>query len=96
MRLRAQHIERLHARFPGEIPAVMDELHPEMRPAGYPSLKYSWWQADHIEAASEGGSCDIDNYRTLSWPCHKRETSKQAARMAENRRAGGTMVMELL
>lgn len=96
MRLRAQHIERLHARFPGEIPAVMDELHPEMRPAGYPSLKYSWWQADHINPASEDGSSGIKNYRTLSWPCHKRETAKQAARMAENKRAGQTMVMELL
>ncbi len=95
MALRSGYIHTLAALFPGMMPTLMDELHPELRPAGYPSLKYSWWQADHIEAASEGGSCDIDNYRTLSWPCHKRETSRQAARMAENKRAGGTMELTL-
>lgn len=94
MALRSSHIQSLAAHFPGMIPALMDELHPELRPAGYPTLKYSWWQADHIEAASEGGSSGIENYRTLAWPCHKRETSRQAARMAENKRAGATLVMD--
>ena len=95
MALRSEHITRLANLFPGCLPEVMDELHPELSPAGYPSLKYSWWQADHIETAAEGGSCSIDNYRTLSWPCHKRESARQMARMAESRRAGNTLELVL-
>lgn len=46
------------------------------------------WQADHIVPVVEGGgSCGLDNLRTLCTVCHKSETAKLAARRAEARRA---------
>lgn len=47
-----------------------------------------FWQADHIQAVAEGGgSCGLDNLRTLCTPCHKTETDKLRARL---RLSGGT------
>ena len=41
-----------------------------------------FWQADHIIPVAEGGgSCDLDNLRTLCTPCHKEETQKLQARL---------------
>mmetsp|Transcript_14620 Transcript_14620/g.31495 ORF Transcript_14620/g.31495 Transcript_14620/m.31495 type:complete len:1097 (+) Transcript_14620:143-3433(+) len=41
-----------------------------------------FWQADHILAVAEGGgSCGLDNLRTLCTPCHKIETEKLRARL---------------
>ena len=41
-----------------------------------------FWQADHIQAVAEGGgSCGLDNLRTLCTPCHKTETDKLRARL---------------
>ncbi len=46
------------------------------------------WQADHIVPVAEGGgSCGLDNLRTLCTDCHRKETAKLAARRAEARRA---------
>ena len=46
-----------------------------------------FWQADHIVAVSEGGgSCGLENLRTLCVPCHTDETEKLKSRL---RLAGG-------
>lgn len=46
------------------------------------------WQADHVVPVSEGGgSCGLENLRTLCTACHRRETAALAARRAKNRRA---------
>jgi 5-methylcytosine-specific restriction protein A len=47
----------------------------------------SMWDADHIVPVSEGGGeCDLDNFRTLCVPCHKRATAELASRRAQRRR----------
>ena len=41
-----------------------------------------FWQADHILAVSEGGgSCGLENLRTLCVPCHATETQKLQGRL---------------
>jgi len=41
-----------------------------------------FWQADHIKAVSEGGgSCGMENFRTLCVPCHQNETQKLKHRL---------------
>ena len=45
------------------------------------------WEADHIRPVVEGGgSCGLDNLRTLCLPCHRRATAELAARRARQRR----------
>lgn len=51
----------------------------------------SLWEMDHIVPVVDGGgSCGLENLRTLCVPCHKNETALLAARRAAERRAGGT------
>jgi 5-methylcytosine-specific restriction protein A len=39
-----------------------------------------WWDADHVHpVVAGGGSCGIDNIRTLCIPCHKQVTRAQRA-----------------
>jgi len=46
------------------------------------------WDCDHVKPVVKGGgSCGLENLRTLCRPCHKRETKLLAARRAEARRA---------
>ena len=41
-----------------------------------------FWQADHERAVAEGGgSCGLENLRTLCTPCHKAETHKLRSRL---------------
>ena len=48
----------------------------------------SCWEADHIQSVSEGGGqCEIDNYRTLCYVCHKTVSAQQASARAARRRA---------
>jgi 5-methylcytosine-specific restriction endonuclease McrA len=43
----------------------------------------SWWDADHIVPVVEGGgSCGLENVRTLCVPCHRAVTAELAARRA--------------
>lgn len=50
-----------------------------------------FWQADHIKAVAEGGgSCGLDNLRTLCTPCHKTETDKLRARLRLSGSAAAT------
>lgn len=49
------------------------------------------WHMDHIIPVVEGGgSCGLENLRTLCVPCHKQETAKLAGRRAEARRGDPT------
>ncbi len=95
MALRSAYIQSLHTRFPDMMPALMDELHPELRPHSYPSLRHSWWQADHVVPIIEGGTSRPEDYQTLCIPCHKSETRSLQCRRAEKRNAGNTMEMTL-
>lgn len=47
----------------------------------------SRWHMDHIVPVVEGGgSCGLDNLRTLCVACHRRVTAELRARLAERRR----------
>jgi 5-methylcytosine-specific restriction enzyme A len=48
----------------------------------------SCWEADHIQSVQEGGGqCDLDNYRTLCYVCHKSVSKKQATARAQKRKS---------
>ena len=70
--------------------ARLSATKPGRRGRGRPRVKEgSFWQADHVVAVHEGGgSCGLDNFRTLCTPCHANVTGAQAARRAQRRRAG--------
>lgn len=47
----------------------------------------SCWEADHIQSVAEGGGqCGLENYRTLCFVCHKKNSAQQANARAEARR----------
>ena len=47
------------------------------------------WEMDHtVPVAEGGGSCGLENLRTLCCACHRKATAALAARRAEARRAG--------
>lgn len=51
-------------------------------------LRRRLWEMDHrIPVAEGGGSCGLENLRTLCWACHRRATKELAARRAERRRS---------
>lgn len=59
----------------------------QMKERGWSTERHTW-EADHIVPVIEGGGqCDLDNYRTLCLPCHRRVTAELARRRAERRRA---------
>ena len=46
------------------------------------SNQSDFWQVDHITPVAEGGgSCGLDNFRTLCTPCHKIETDRLHQRL---------------
>lgn len=46
------------------------------------------WEMDHVVPVAEGGgSCTLDNLRTLCVPCHRRVTRELRGRLAERRSA---------
>ncbi len=46
------------------------------------------WEMDHtIPVVEGGGSCGLENLRTLCWACHRKETAALAARRAAARKA---------
>jgi 5-methylcytosine-specific restriction protein A len=52
------------------------------------TLNRRLWEMDHIVPVVEGGgSCGLENLRTLCWTCHRRETRELAARRAAARKA---------
>lgn len=47
-----------------------------------------YWDVDHIQPVVEGGgSCGLENLRTLCWECHRRETRELSRRRAKVRAA---------
>ncbi len=57
----------------------------ELKFKKYGRLK-SLWEADHIVAVVEGGgSCGLDNFRTLCRPCHKAVTRSLLGRIKRKR-----------
>jgi 5-methylcytosine-specific restriction enzyme A len=47
-----------------------------------------YWEVDHIQAVVEGGgSCGLDNLRTLCWQCHRQVTRDLAVRRGKIRAA---------
>jgi 5-methylcytosine-specific restriction enzyme A len=53
-----------------------------------PAGKRRPWDMDHVVPVVEGGgSCGLDNLRTLCRPCHKRVTAELAARRAAARKS---------
>lgn len=53
------------------------------------------WQADHtVPVVEGGGECGLDGMRTLCGACHKQETAKLRARLAERRRAAAAVAQE--
>lgn len=41
------------------------------------------WEADHVVPLVEGGTNDLENYRTLCIPCHRRVTAELAYRRSK-------------
>jgi hypothetical protein len=51
-------------------------------------LRRRLWEMDHVVPVVEGGgSCGLENLRTLCWSCHRQVTAELRARLAERRRA---------
>lgn len=47
-----------------------------------------YWEVDHITPVVEGGgSCGLENLRTLCWECHRKATRELAAKRARTRAA---------
>jgi 5-methylcytosine-specific restriction endonuclease McrA len=56
-------------------------------PRSYRSLTRRLWEADHIIPVAEGGgSCGLENLRTLCWRCHRRVTAALRKRLAAKKR----------
>jgi len=56
-----------------------------------------FWAMDHILPVAEGGgSCGLENLRTLCTPCHALATRRLAARLALQRRGASAADVELL
>ncbi len=51
--------------------------------------RMTYWDADHrVPVAEGGGSCDLDNLRTLCLRCHKHETDALKGRLARRTTKG--------
>lgn len=58
-----------------------------LRELGIPPHRQTYWDADHVVPVVQGGgTCGLDNYRTLCVPCHQRETARLAAERAHERK----------
>jgi len=54
---------------------------------GLKGWRSTLWEVDHtIPVIEGGGSCGLENLRSLCWKCHRKETAKLAARRARRRR----------
>lgn len=59
---------------------LMDKAARDMQKTalGIPLHRKTLWDMDHIIAVEDGGgSCGLENLRTLCWKCHQARTSQQ-------------------
>ncbi len=74
----------LHPKWFPEFTARCDDLG---LPRHLRDLRRRLWEMDHTVPVIEGGgSCGLENLRTLCWACHRAETAKLAARRAQARK----------
>lgn len=72
--------------------ARLDEL--DLR-NNYRSLTRRLWEMDHIVPVVEGGgSCGLDNLRTLCWKCHREATTELSRRRANKKKAAKLLAPE--
>ena len=58
-------------------------------------LSRSHWEAHHRHAVAEGGGgCGLDNYETLCWRCHPKETGKLRKRLNRKKAPAGPLFGE--
>lgn len=61
-----------------KLKGCIEEQRAIIYPYGYTrpkDVKRSLWEAAHIVGVVDGGgACDLDNYKTLCVPCHRKET----------------------
>lgn len=74
-------------------PVSFPEFHARCDELGLPrhhrALGRRLWEMDHTVPVIEGGgSCGLENLRTLCWACHRKETAALAGRRAEARKVG--------
>jgi 5-methylcytosine-specific restriction protein A len=83
-RIRHANLETIALRFPVFV-ARCDQL---ALPRNLRGLVRRLWEMDHtIPVIEGGGSCGLENLRTLCWACHRKATAELAARRAEARKA---------
>jgi 5-methylcytosine-specific restriction endonuclease McrA len=69
-------------------PAFIERCQAIGLPRHLRALMRRLWEMDHIIPVIEGGgSCGLENLRTLCWACHRKETAALARRRAEARRS---------
>ena len=66
--------------------ARMQELQALQRAGLVPRKRKSWWDADHIVPVVEGGDSNLENVRTLCYPCHRGVTAELRARRKQGLR----------
>lgn len=76
-------------------PVSFPEFHARCDELGLPrhhrALGRRLWEMDHTVPVIEGGgSCGLENLRTLCWSCHRKATAALAARRAEARKAAAS------
>lgn len=70
-----------------ELYAATDLVRKRWRALGFGVSARHTWEMDHtVPVVEGGGSCGLDNLRTLCRPCHRRVTREQAGRRAKGRR----------
>ena len=58
----------------------------QIKAAGWPLGRNTWWEMDHIIPFSEGGLTVIENVRTLCALCHKKRTQQWRAKIRMKRK----------
>ena len=84
---RMSQAEHLAGRYAPVGPLLRAELEKLRIPESHWRLTRRLWEMDHIVPVVEGGgSCGLDNLRTLCVACHRKETAKLAKRRAKRGR----------
>ena len=62
----------------GDVSVIREELYKRDKGKCSRCNKYTdYWEADHILAVKDGGGgCNLDNFQTLCYVCHKKKTKQ--------------------